>query len=239
MKFKALLQQLATYTFFLPFDVYERHKFIGSFVPDASTILDVGGSMSQLGKFSNPSKIVTADVKPPADIVYDGKKIPVDDASYDIVTSIDVLEHVPPQFRKEFVKELNRIARKSVIISAPLGTKTHVQYEKEELANAEKKNIDIPYLKEHIELGLPNPELINSFAKQYGGKIFYSGNLSINRKLFRIHTFEVGNTLVNLMFFFLKLLFNMCMNFGIYQYMTRRPFSESINRFYLVIDKNK
>jgi len=237
MKFSKLLKKLAEFTYFLPFDVYERHKFIGSFVPDASTILDVGGSMSQLDKFSNPSKIVTADIKPPADIVYDGKKIPVDNASYDIVTSIDVLEHVPPQFRTEFVKELNRIARKSVIISAPLGTKTHAQYEKEELANAEKKNKDIPYLKEHIELGLPTPELISSFAKQYGGEIYYSGHLNINRKLFRIHTFEVGNPLLNLMLFFLKLLFNMSMNIGIYQYMTRRPFSENINRFYLVIEK--
>lgn len=237
MKFEALLQQLATYTFFLPFDVFERHKFIGSFVPDNSTILDVGGSMSQLGKFSNPSKIVMADIKPPADIVYDGKKIPVNDGSFDIVTSIDVLEHVPPKFRTEFVKELNRIARKSVIISAPLGTKTHSQYEKEELENAKKHTIDIPYLREHVELGLPTPELINSFAKQYGGEIFYSGNLSINRKLFRIHTFEVKNTALNYIFFFLKLFFNSVMNLGIYQYMVRRPFSEKINRFYLVINK--
>ncbi|PIR13867.1 hypothetical protein COV49_00780 [Candidatus Falkowbacteria bacterium CG11_big_fil_rev_8_21_14_0_20_39_10] len=237
MIFNTILKKFAEYTLFLPFDVFERHKFIGSFVTDNATILDVGGSMSQLDKFSSPSKIVTADIKPPADIVYDGKQIPVDDGSYDIVTSIDVLEHVPPKFRKEFVKELNRIARKSVIISAPLGTKTHSQYEKEELENAKKQNIDIPYLEEHVELGLPTPELITSFAQKYGGTIFYSGNLSINRKLFRIHTFEVKNPLFNLILFFLKLIFNMCMNLGIYQYMTRRSFSESINRFYLVIEK--
>jgi len=237
MNVSTILKKLATHTYFLPFDVFERHKFIGSYIPDGSVILDVGGSLSQLDKFSNPSKIVTVDIKPPADIMYDGKKIPVKNESYDIVTAIDVLEHVPPNFRNDFIKELVRVAKSTVIISAPLGTKTHIKYEKAELEYAQVHNIDIPYLKEHVELGLPTPELINSFAKQYGGEIFFSGNLYVNRKLFRIHTFEVKNAALNYIFFFLKLFVNSVLNLGMYQYMIRRPFSEKINRFYLVINK--
>jgi 2-polyprenyl-3-methyl-5-hydroxy-6-metoxy-1,4-benzoquinol methylase len=48
---------------------------------------------------------------------YDGERLPYDDDSFDVVTSIDVIEHVPDYDR--FVDELLRVARRAVVISTP------------------------------------------------------------------------------------------------------------------------
>ena len=39
-------------------------------------VLDVGGSLGEMRKFLSGVKIVTTDVVPGADILYDGKKLP-------------------------------------------------------------------------------------------------------------------------------------------------------------------
>jgi len=48
---------------------------------------------------------------------YDGYSIPYPDNSFDVVTCIDVLEHVPDYRR--FLKDLCRVAKRSVVISTP------------------------------------------------------------------------------------------------------------------------
>lgn len=232
-----ILYKLATAKYFLAFDIFERHKFIGTFIPDGAEILDVGGSLSQLHYFSKPKKIMTIDIKPPADIVYDGDKIPAKENSFDIITSIDVFEHVPRPARDNFIAELNRVAKNKIILSAPLGTKTHIKYETEALAYAKKHGIDMPYIEEHIANGLPTPEEIADYAKQYNGKVYYSGNLPLNEKLFKLHTFEVRNPYLNIIVFMLKLIVNAVANITLYNYMVKRPLNENINRFYLIIEK--
>ena len=124
---------LVSYKFLLPPDIFERHKFISRFIGSNKNILDVGGSMSRLSAFTKNCKITTADISKPADILYDGKKLPVEDKRYDIITSIDVLEHIPKENRADFVKELFRVAKDTIIISAPLGTNFHSEYERKTL----------------------------------------------------------------------------------------------------------
>lgn len=223
--------------YFLPPDVFERHKYIGDLIFDGATILDVGGSISRLTSYCNPKSITTADVKEPVDILYDGKKIPVDDTSYDVVTSIDVLEHVPVKQREEFVGELVRIARKRVIISAPYGSPEHSAYEKKILAYFSAKGIKMPYLAEHVEIGLPTPELLESFEKKYDGTLKYSGDIFTTDKLMKIHNFEVKNPFMNVCVYFLKLGFNALFNTFYYPFLINRKKSPFINRFYLIIDK--
>jgi SAM-dependent methyltransferase len=49
--------------------------------------------------------------------VYDGETLPYPDDRFDIVTTIDVIEHVPDYQR--FLAELVRVARRAVIVSTP------------------------------------------------------------------------------------------------------------------------
>ena len=49
--------------------------------------------------------------------IYDGSTLPYADESFDVVTTIDVIEHVPEY--DAFVAELLRVARRAVLISTP------------------------------------------------------------------------------------------------------------------------
>ncbi len=236
-KIKKLFSFLVTYKYLQPADIYERHKFISGFIKPNKNILDVGGSMSKLGEFTKNCKITTADVVKPADIIYDGKKIPVKDKSYDVVTSIDVMEHIPTDARADFAKELNRIAKEIIIISAPLGTKFHLEYEKKTLEYYRKKGVKLPFLEEHVAIGIPKPEQIEYFRKEYKGKVYNSGDVRVTEKLFRIHAYENKNKYLNVIIFLLKLGFNLFMNLIIYHVYVNKKQTEYTNRFYLVINK--
>jgi hypothetical protein len=235
---KKLFAFLVAYKYLLPADIYERHKFISKFIKADKNILDVGGSMSRLGDFTNNCKITTADITKPADILYDGKRVPVEDKSYDIVTSIDVMEHIPSIARPDFVKELNRIAKEIIIISAPLGTDFHLEYEKKTLKYYQDKKIKLPFLEEHVKIGLPTPEEVKKFKEKYNGKTYFSGDVRVTEKLFRIHTYENKNKYLNQIIFLLKLLFNLFMNIAMYRFFVNRKQTEYTNRFYLVIKKS-
>lgn len=234
---KKLLNFLVSYKYLIPPDIYERHKFISGFIKPSKLILDVGGSMSKLPEFTKNCKVTTADVVEPTDILYDGKKIPVKDKSFDIVTSIDVLEHIPQAARADFIKELNRIAKETIIISAPLGTTFHLDYEKKTLNRYQERGIKLPFLEEHVKIGLPEPNEVKEFKEKYHGKTYYSGDVRITEKLFRIHTYENKNKYINVICFILKLSFNLFMNVFMYRFFVNRKQSEFTNRFYLVIKK--
>ena len=237
-KIKQLLNFLVSYKYLLPPDIYERHKFISRFIKSDKNILDVGGSMSKLGGFTNNCKITTVDVVKPADIIYDGKKIPVEDKSYEVITSIDVLEHIAKVDRADFVKELHRVSKDTIIISAPLGTAFHSEYEKKTLEYYQEKGIKLPFLEEHVKIGLPTPEEVKELKEKYNGKVYYSGDVRLTEKLFRIHAYENKNKYLNYIFFLMKLCFNLFMNLIIYHFSINKNQSEYTNRFYLVITKS-
>lgn len=235
--FKRLQTFLVSYKYLIPPDTFERHKFIATFIKPGKNILDVGGSMSKLPEFTSNCRITTVDVVAPADIIYDGKKIPVKDNSYEVITSIDVLEHIQSNDRAGFIKELNRVAKEKVIVSAPLGTDFHLEYERKTLEYYKSKHIKLPFLEEHVAIGIPTPQQIQGFAKQYKGKLYFSGDVRFTEKLFRIHNYEAKNKYLNFVLFFLKLKFNFWMNFVGYYFLVNRKQSEYTNRFYLIFDK--
>ena len=55
--------------------------------------------------------------------VYDGYNLPYGDKSFDVITSIDVIEHVEDYDR--FIDELLRVAKKAVLISTPNRREEH------------------------------------------------------------------------------------------------------------------
>ena len=221
------------------YDTYERHKKVGSFVADGETVLDVGGAKDHLAQFCKPKKIVTVNLagSENADIIIKKGKLPFAASSFDVVCSIDVLEHLPRKDRADFIADLVRIARKRVVLSFPIATPAHVMYEKKIQKWLESQGKDVTYLKEHIKFGLPEKEEISKITKVQKTAIIYSGNININDFLFRLFMFDPNIKLFRKIIYFLKLMFNIATNPIFYFILSNRKFIDSVNRAYLIIEK--
>ncbi|MCC5874817.1 MAG: methyltransferase domain-containing protein [Candidatus Sumerlaeia bacterium] len=127
------------------------------------TLLDVGGHPCTFARTFSAAyprwKAVTVDT---VDERMDGYtvgsalELPFGDDSFDVVTTIDVLEHIPPKHRPLFLSELCRVCRSTVIIAAPFHHEATAQLES--LLNTAHENIfgdAHPWLGEHVEHGLP------------------------------------------------------------------------------------
>ena len=114
---------------FLPYDVFERHKKVGSFIEKDQSVVDIGGELNHLSQFCSPRKIFVANLTS-GDIIISKNKLPFASDSFDVACSIDVLEHIANNKRRDFIDNLAKIASKRIILSFPIGTEKHISYEK-------------------------------------------------------------------------------------------------------------
>jgi hypothetical protein len=131
-----------------------------------SRILDVGGATgdnilrSQFGY-----NVDTLDVLPNADIVCSATEIPLGSDSYDLVTCIDMLEHVPKEIRQRIIDEMIRVAKFAVLIVAPQDSSANRLAE--DLVLSYTKSM---FVRQHKEHGLLNTEetlkLLNIYLEQ-------------------------------------------------------------------------
>lgn len=200
--------------FLLPPDVFFRHHVVAPYLLGASGILDVGGSLGELRKFLPRTHITTADVVPGADVVYDGEQLPFPDRSWEIVVSVDTLEHIPENRRLAFVKELVRIAKKKVVLIAPYGSPRHEQYERQLVESLITKGRSTPgYLQEHRKYGLVNEQTLTSIRKQFPTSgVNVVGSVALDRLNFSMHTLEVPFGPFNRALYYAKFLLNLLVN---------------------------
>lgn len=143
------------------------------------SILDIGGNSSPLKHFLPQDTVVLLDVEPAVSLTaiefrFDdyvrgsGAALPFGNQSFDIVTAHDTLEHVPPEFRQPFLEEVARVVREFVIIGGPLWEPDVVQAEAR-LDSFVRTTLqwEQPFLKEHIELGLPEPAFVEAFFRDH------------------------------------------------------------------------
>jgi len=99
----------------------------------------------------------------------DGARLPFENDSFDLVISIDALEHIPPDRRAGFLEEQLRTSRDYVLLAAP--------FEDENISLAEQivneffiKKIGHPNhsLEEHFANGLPSLNETLDFLDQHG-----------------------------------------------------------------------
>jgi SAM-dependent methyltransferase len=95
--------------------------------PAALSVLDVGGYPGILRHFLSPEayRVSVLDVVPdtgeiPGYTQGSGMELPFEDASFDVVTSLDTLEHVPQPLRARFLAEVMRVARHGIVIINPV-----------------------------------------------------------------------------------------------------------------------
>src|SRR3990167_7389539 len=154
--------------FNLSADIFVRASVIGKIINTLSKnkpikILDVGGYQGRLDLFVNsPVKVLDVfDVKEENYIQGDARRLSFPDNYFDVVTSIETLEHIREEDRDEVLKEIVRVSKDLVIVSCPVLTKENKTVEN--FANSFFKNqtgAEHPWLKEHKEYSLPKEDLV-------------------------------------------------------------------------------
>lgn len=161
----------------LYFDLYGRYAIIRDIINinrengEKFRVLDVGGRGNLLKKFLPDDDVFYLDPLIESEdenfIEGDGCSMPLENESYDWLTSADVFEHIPKEKRDKFLEENIRVAKNGVILAAPFWSK---EVERAEInANENYKNfsggIEHMWLKEHIENGLPRENDLENFLR--------------------------------------------------------------------------
>ncbi|HTF89742.1 MAG TPA: methyltransferase domain-containing protein [Planctomycetota bacterium] len=177
----------------LPFDLYQRYRVVADVLSSVHggasgiSVLDVGGRTAVLRDFVSKERVTLVDLEPAnvtGFVLGDGAKLPFRDKSFDVVTALDTLEHVPPAARTAFLRECGRVARRWVVIAGP--------YHSERVAKAEtllrrflkqKLGIEHRYLDEHRRYGLPSREATERELAEMGARVRSLGHANLDRWL--------------------------------------------------------
>jgi len=172
----------------LTFDLYGRFAAIRAAIAANRTagqtfsVLDVGGRGNLTRRFLPEDRVLFLDPNVESSdenfIEGDGCAIPAANGSFDWVVSTDVFEHVPQERRSLFLAEQLRTARLGVILIAPFFTPAVRQAEINVNENFRVLNDgrDHPWLREHIQNGLPDAALFESCLRERGLAFHASGN---------------------------------------------------------------
>lgn len=100
-------------------------------------------------------------------VIEKDKPLPFEDESFDAVAALDVLEHIPPESRHDFVRECLRVARRGLVLTCPNGV---AEVEEAERLAAQayewRHGQPHPSLNEHRQFGLPSEqEVVNLFSE--------------------------------------------------------------------------
>ena len=99
-------------------------------------------------------------------MIVDSRRLPFADGEFDVVTSCDVLEHMPADIRADHVAELVRVARRRLVLCCPYGSDEKNQAERE-IGDTVMHELGrtFPYLEEHIKYGFPSEHDVVSMVK--------------------------------------------------------------------------
>jgi hypothetical protein len=159
----------------LPFDIYQRYLAAAQVAEQVRAhlgrshlqILDVGGfgrtpqgdAFLPLARFLAHDSIVAVDLEQESVTGYavaSGLSLPFPDKSFDLVTSCDTFEHIPPSDRPGFIHELLRVSSHYVVLIAPFDSDLNRQAEHALHDYLAKQGLQNPMLQEHLDNGLPS-----------------------------------------------------------------------------------
>lgn len=132
--------------------------------------------------------------------------LPFPNSSYDVVISVDMLEHLKKHDRKRAIMEILRVAKKRVFIGVPCGREA---YASDVILHGDYKNKygrEFHFITEHIKTGLPEKTEIynmimqtsNQLHKNLQIKIYGNENLILHKIL--MEGWMTKNLLVDIFF---------------------------------------
>lgn len=151
-------------------------------------VLEVGSGVRGMTEFL-PIKITGIDV------MFDGVsplvkqvkasalKLPFNNSSFDVVVSVDTLEHLPPGQRKKAIKEILRVAKRWVFIHVPCDEAAFELDKDLWVIYRRLFNSNHPALGEHIRYGLPKTSEIEDWLTTNSQELRKSISLAVRPTL--------------------------------------------------------
>ena len=164
------------------FDQWSRYdaaaRAVRAILPDGGTVLDVGcGQQMLLGSFLPDHQLTYLDpllAGKDAEHIIGRRLTPesVQDGRYDIVVSVDALEHIPADVRPAFLSQLIRASKRGVVIAAPFADAGDAKSTDDSVHEAYRAKCghDYSWLREHEEYGLPS--LATTLAQLHEAGLF-------------------------------------------------------------------
>jgi hypothetical protein len=173
-------------------DTWLRHELVAKLLEGVvGPVLDVGGLPGRLTYPLRGVELVTANLEPPADVVFDGRRLPFDDNSFDAATSIDVLEHMAWNERTGHLGELLRVARRRVVLCCPVGHPGAGDADRQQAEwFARLSGRRERFLDEHAAKGLPTQPELEALAADaspaWDLTLWFHGDRRETRQWFRL-----------------------------------------------------
>jgi SAM-dependent methyltransferase len=134
--------------------------------PTSGALLEVGSGSLGLGEFWTGPFVgcdVTFSSRPVKNmraVRCSGHQLPFKDGAFDAVVVSDVMEHVPPEQRKQVVAEVLRVARKMVVFGYPCG-QAAFELDEKLYRDYQSRNLAPPvWLEEHMLHPFPDEDLL-------------------------------------------------------------------------------
>lgn len=141
--------------------------------------------------------------------------LPFPDKIFDIVTAVDVIEHIEGSKRRDAIHEMARVVKDDgiLILSVPCDKYAEACDMKVNKSYKRRTGVDHNFIKEHLELRLPSTAEIreifhNIAAKRVGGQLIISENTSVHLNAFiqRLLLGDINKPLNLILRVFLKIL---------------------------------
>jgi SAM-dependent methyltransferase len=148
----------------------------------AGSVLDVGCGDGGLGMFGWGRPFVGCDLHfyrplpPMLAVVGAGGALPFADGAFDVVISLDTLEHVAPASRSGFIADLARVARRYLILAMPCGPVAERVERALDGWYALRGITTPPWLEEHVALRLPRRGEVEAAVAALGRPYQVYGN---------------------------------------------------------------
>lgn len=158
-------------------DGYLRHKRLAAAVSgdhQSGTVLNVGDPFCQLHALLPNFEVTSTDLHEARLVPENARFMMADftqpgvfgEASFDLVCSTDVFEHIPRERRKTFLESALRVARKAAYIAFPAGRDAAIA---EEMIRCTRSRVIFrDALQEHAVHGLPQPEEVGALLEEIG-----------------------------------------------------------------------
>lgn len=165
-------------------------------------VLEIGSGSLGLGEFY-PHSFVGCDVnfveqpRPPMLAVRcSGAKLPFADRSFDAVVASDVLEHVPPEWRRGVIEETLRVSRALIVIGYPCGRNAH-EADSKLREDYLRRNLQPPvWLEEHMMHAFPGCDLFARAPEGWSVQYLANESLAFHYHMMRAEMYSPVNRIL-------------------------------------------